>query len=83
MRSDLYSNLTDYFNANNQNDSVVNLGRRIVLSSSFIGSPRNVYQIYLDAMCTVQHYDKPSVLIAMAYDSSWPEIVSRIVKNDL
>ena len=55
-----------------------NVGRRVILPSSFNGSPRNMYQNYLDAMSIVQHFGKPSLLITMTCNPSWPEIVSNI-----
>lgn len=63
LRSDLYDNLTDFLN-DGDNDST-SVGRKVILPSTFIGSPRNMHQNYLDAMCIVQHFGKPSLFITM------------------
>lgn len=77
LRSDLYRNLTDHFVAiqNNQNIANVPLGRRVILPTSFTGSPRNMHQNYLDAMSIVAQFGKPSLFITMTCNPNWPEIV--------
>lgn len=50
----------------------------IILPSSFVGSPRNMYQNYLDAMAIVQHFGKPSLFVTMTCNPKWKEIVSNI-----
>lgn len=54
LRTDLYRNLTDHF-ATNANVNVP-IGRRIILPTTFVGSPRNMYQNYLDAMSIVAQF---------------------------
>lgn len=76
LRADVYSNLVDYFA--NPNDGIPRIGQRIIFPSSFIGSPRNMHQNYLDAMSIVQHFGKPSLFITMTCNPNWPEI-----KNNL
>ena len=41
------------------------VGRHIILPSSYIGSPRHVYQLYNDAMAIVREHGKPSLFITM------------------
>ena len=62
LRSEVYNNLTDYLESN---IIASNVGRRVILPSSFNGSPRNIYQNYLDAMTIVQHFGKPSLFITI------------------
>lgn len=81
LRADVYNNLTDFLQQH-PNDSVNSVGHRIVLPSSFIGSPRNMYQNYLDAMAIVQHYGKPSLFITMTCNPNWPEISNNISPGD-
>jgi len=76
LRSELYNNLTDHMALNDNNN--VQIGRRVILPSSFIGSPRNMYQNYLDAMAIVQHFGKPSLFVTMTCNPHWPEIVNNI-----
>ena len=58
LRSKVYNILTEYIKASN-------VGRRVILSSSLNGSPRNMYQNFLDAVSIVQHFGKPSLFITM------------------
>lgn len=73
LRSELYNNLTDYLHATSAGVDHVNAGRKVILPSSFNGSPRSMYQNYLDAMCIVQHFGKPSLFITMTCNPKWPE----------
>ncbi|XP_031639257.1 putative uncharacterized protein DDB_G0286901, partial [Contarinia nasturtii] len=72
LRAEVYSNMVDHIHGNPQN--VTTIGRSIILPSSFIGSPRNMYQNYLDAMVIVQTYGKPSTFITMTCNPNWSEI---------
>lgn len=76
LRSKVYNNLTDYLEVNRNADG--NIGRRVILPSSFTGSPRNMYQNYLDAMCIVRQFGKPSLFITMTCNPQWPEIIDNI-----
>ncbi|KAL0311961.1 UNVERIFIED_CONTAM: hypothetical protein Sradi_5595400 [Sesamum radiatum] len=51
-----------------------NVGHRIVLPSSFIGSPRDMYQRYQDAMALVQVYGKPDLMLTITCNPNWVEI---------
>lgn len=76
LRVELYNNLMDYIAQPNENDQ--RIGHKVILPSSFIGSPRNMYQNYLDAMSIVQHFGKPSLFITMTCNPKWPEIVNNL-----
>jgi hypothetical protein len=54
--------------------SVGELGRPMVLPSSFVGSPRYYYQLYLDAMALPLRYHKPDLFITITCNPRWPEI---------
>jgi hypothetical protein len=41
------------------------VGKHIILPSSYIGSPRHVHQLYCDAMAIVREHGKPSLFITM------------------
>ena len=71
LRSEVYNNLTDYLELNMN-------AKNVILPSSFNGSPRNMFQNYLDAMSIVQHFGKPSLFITMTCNPRWPEIVNNI-----
>lgn len=63
------------------NDDVHRIGQKIILPSSFIGSPRNMQQNYLDAMSVVQHFGKPSLFITMTCNPNWPEIKNSLLPS--
>ncbi|XP_009341227.2 uncharacterized protein LOC103933281 [Pyrus x bretschneideri] len=72
VRADLYKGLEDSLNAGS-------IGRRIILPSSFVGSPRDMYQRYQDAMTLVQRFGKPDLFITMTCNPSWEEIKSELL----
>ncbi|XP_073137512.1 uncharacterized protein [Henckelia pumila] len=56
-----------------------NVGHRIVLPSTFIGSPRDMYQRYQDAMTLVQTYEKPDLMLTMTCNPNWHEIKDQLI----
>ncbi|KAL0316569.1 UNVERIFIED_CONTAM: hypothetical protein Sradi_5535100 [Sesamum radiatum] len=56
-----------------------NVGRRIILPSSFTGSPRDMYQRYQDAMAIVQKFGKPDIFLTMTCNPSWKEIKDQLL----
>lgn len=73
LRVDLYLNVTDYVRQR-ASDENMPIGRQVILPSSFIGSPRNMNQNYLDSMAMVQKFGKPSLFITMTCNPCWSEI---------
>ncbi|XP_073059734.1 uncharacterized protein [Primulina eburnea] len=67
IRSELYQGLQDCLHGGN-------VGTRIVLPSSFGGSPHDMYQRYQDAMTLVQTYGKPDIMLTMTCNPNWDEI---------
>ena len=49
---------------------------RVILASSFIGSPRWYNNKFQDAMAIVRNYHKPDLFITMTCNPRWPEITS-------
>ncbi|KAL0340284.1 UNVERIFIED_CONTAM: hypothetical protein Sradi_4545200 [Sesamum radiatum] len=72
IRAELYEGLQDCLDAG-ENDAG-NVGCRTILPSSFIGSPRDMFQRYQDAMAIVQKFGKPDVFLTMTCNPSWEEI---------
>ena len=58
----LYSGLAD---ALRMDDNAGDFGRRVVLSSSFVGGPWYMVQRYQDAMAIVRKYGKPDLFVAI------------------
>ena len=76
LRADLYQGLVD--NMHSGEGFAENAGRCTVLSSSFIGGPRDMRRRYMDAMALVRKYGKPDIFLTMTCNPNWDEI-----KNEL
>jgi len=77
IRADLYQGLTDAIHAGDTDCR--SIGTRIVLPSSFVGSPRQMHQSYQDAMAIVRKYGKPDIFITMTTNPAWPEITESLL----
>jgi hypothetical protein len=60
-----------------------NLGKLIVLPSSFIGGHRHMAQLYQDSMAIVRQYGKPDLFITMTCNPKWEEIVSTLKPDEI
>jgi hypothetical protein len=54
--------------------NIANMGRRVILPSSFITGPKHMHQLYQDAMGIVRAREKPNYFLTMTYNPHWPEI---------
>jgi hypothetical protein len=54
------------------------IGKRVILPSTFIGGPRNMNQLYHDAMAIVRSRGKPDLFITVTCNPVWPEILEAI-----
>ncbi|KAL6207830.1 hypothetical protein ACLB2K_018783 [Fragaria x ananassa] len=77
LRCEFYNGLHDSLNAGE--DNAGNIGRRIILPSTFIGSPRDMHQRYQDAMALVQKYGKPDIFLTMTCNPNWDEIKAELL----
>ena len=50
------------------------LGRRVILPSSYVHGPRHYHQLYQDAMAVVQRYGKPTIFWTFTANPTWTEI---------
>ena len=71
LRSELYGNLQDFAKNNVKLDTV---GKRIVLPSSFQGSPRHMHHLYQDSKALIRKLGKSDLFITMICKPAWPEI---------
>ena len=71
IRADLYQGLVDSLNAGEGRADAV--GRRTVLSTTFIGGPRDMRRRYMDAMALVRKYGKPDIFLTMTCNPNWDE----------
>ncbi|KAL4436594.1 hypothetical protein ABPG75_003733 [Micractinium tetrahymenae] len=56
-----------------------NLGRAIILPSSHSGSPRQMQQLYQDAMAIVRKHGKPDLFITITCNPQWREIQEELL----
>ena len=69
--------MQDALNAGDTDASRV--GTRFVLPSSFSGGPRQMQQLYQDAMAIVRYYGKPSLFVTFTCNPTWPEITRELL----
>ncbi|PWZ23284.1 ATP-dependent DNA helicase PIF1 [Zea mays] len=50
------------------------IGKRTMLSTSFIGGPRDMRHRYMDAMALVCKFGKPDIFLTMTCNPNWDEI---------
>ncbi|KAM0849405.1 hypothetical protein ACQ4PT_053753 [Festuca glaucescens] len=72
IRADLYKGLMDSLHAGEGSADAI--GKRTVLSTSFIGGPRDKRRRYMDAMALVRKYGKPDIFLTMTCNPNWDEI---------
>jgi hypothetical protein len=72
LRADLYQGLVDSMLDGDIRGEKV--GKRTVLSTSFIGGPRDMIRRYMDAMALVRKFGKPDMFLTMTCNPNWDEI---------
>jgi len=70
LKAELYCNLQDAMGEGDE----LNAGKKFILPSSVVGSPRAMYQMFLDSLAVVQNFGKPSLFITMTCNPEWREI---------
>ncbi|SCZ93878.1 BZ3500_MvSof-1268-A1-R1_Chr6-3g08945 [Microbotryum saponariae] len=55
------------------------IGKRVILPSSHTGSPRQMVQLYQDAMAIVRVFGAPDMFITMTCNPAWSEIVNALL----
>ncbi|GJZ48131.1 hypothetical protein Tco_0601963 [Tanacetum coccineum] len=81
LRSETYSKLASL--AQDPESGVTLRGKKVVLPSSFTGSPRYMMQNYLDAMTVCKFYGYPDLFITFTCNPNWPEIAREVSKKGL
>ena len=89
LRADTYKNVKEVVSERMpMTDKVYNddhnlkLGKRIVLSSSFVGSPRWYNSQFQDGMAICREYHKPDFFITMTCNQHWREITRELRKGE-
>ncbi len=73
LRMEAKQGLTDAMNSSAP-DSPDTIGTKVILPSDFMGSPRQMHELYQDSMAIVRHYGKPELFITFTCNPNWPEI---------
>ncbi|XP_058802820.1 uncharacterized protein LOC131670858 [Phymastichus coffea] len=80
LRADTYKGLSDFM----QNTAIEvggQVGKTVVLHSSFTRSPRYMQQCYQDAMVIVNEKGKPDVFATMTCNPNWPDIQENLLSG--
>jgi hypothetical protein len=77
LRADLYRGIQDAVTAGDTDANAS--GRRVILSSGFVGGPRYMRQLYQDAMAVVARFGKPDLFITFTCNPKWPEIEAELL----
>ncbi|KAH1232889.1 hypothetical protein GmHk_09G025454 [Glycine max] len=72
LRVDRYCSLQTSLDAGSSKGS--SKGKRVILPSTFVGSPRYMDQLYFDGMTICSHVDFPNLFITLTCNPNWPEI---------
>ncbi|KAK9049518.1 hypothetical protein SSX86_021980 [Deinandra increscens subsp. villosa] len=76
LRVELYNNICDAVTRGDTRADAI--GQRIVLPSSFTGSPRYMVNNYQNAMALCRTYGNPDLFITFTANPKWPEIESML-----
>jgi hypothetical protein len=76
IRADLYAGVADAIDGDIEPDQH---GRRVILPSTFNGSPRNYHQRMQDALAIVAEVGPPALFITMTTNPNWPEITNALL----
>lgn len=71
-RAEVYSGVVDAMLREDM--SSADIGRRIILPSSYTGGDRYMQQLYQDSMAIVSHFGRPSLFITFTANPKWIEI---------
>ncbi|XP_062093997.1 uncharacterized protein LOC133800034 [Humulus lupulus] len=80
FRTEIYQGIVDTITLGERNAS--NVGKRMILPSSFIGGPRDMRKRYMEAMTLVQRYGKPDIFLTMTCNPNWPEISNELLQHE-
>ena len=81
LRVESYDKLAQAAQANNSQSK--KRGTKVILPSSFTGSPRYMMQNYLDAMAMCKTYGYPDLFITFTCNPKWPEITRYLRRKGL
>jgi hypothetical protein len=75
LRSEVYRGIVD---AALHGMDLAAVGNMSILPSSFKRGPREMWQLYQDAMAIVRYCGKPDLFITMTCNPAWPDITAKL-----
>ena len=72
--------MTDKVSSDDHN---LKIGKRIILSSSYVGSPRWYNSKFQDWMAICRKFRKPDFFITFTCNTKWEEITSELRKGEI
>ena len=79
LYADLYQSLADAVLASDGQVGGSQLGKKVILPSSFTGGPRYQHQLYQDAMGIVHCFGKPDFFVTFTCNPRWQEITDALL----
>jgi hypothetical protein len=80
LRAEIYSGAKDAMKSDGKGLSEV--GKKVILPSSFTSGSRYMHQQYLDAIALYQRYGHPHLFITMTCNPFWPEIQENLKEGE-
>ena len=81
MRAEIYQGLADAIQNSHGTTDGSNIGKRVILPSSFTGGARYQHQLYQDAVAIVRHFGKPDLFITFTCNPHWEEITNELYEH--
>ena len=81
LRCDTYSNIRQSIASGNTDPT--QLGKPVILPSSYTGGPRYMQQNYMDAMALCRWYGCPDLFLTITCNPKWPEIARYMREHNL
>ena len=79
LRAEVYSGAKDAMKkSDGVQEGIGNVGKRVILPSSFVGGDRYMHQQYLDSIALFQHFGHPHFFLTMTCNPNWPEIQDQL-----
>ena len=79
LRIDLYKNVVDHVGSSDV--TIQDIGRKVILPATHIGSPRDMLSRFHDAMAVIREKGKPSLFITMTCNPNWKEIQDQLLEG--
>jgi Helitron helicase-like domain at N-terminus len=79
LHASLYSGLQDAVAMRDDNFDLNDIGRCVILPSSYVGGPRYMNQCFQDAMAVAQYYHGFDLFITLTLNLNWPKIKNKLL----